>query len=287
MPRLQPHRSFSSVVPPVLLAGALFAGACANNKTPPAAATPRVVEDLRVRILRTLPHDRRAFTQGLVYFEKNLYESTGIVGQSSLRRVEPESGRVLHDLALGAPYFGEGLARIGNELYQLTWKNEKAFVFDIESFQPLREYNYQGEGWGLCYDGKRLVMSDGSDKLTFRDPKSFAVTGSVAVTRSGQPVRYLNELECVSGVVYANVWGTDEIARIDPGTGQVTGWIEAGGLLSRQEMIGAEVLNGIAYVPERNTFLITGKNWSRLFEVEFVPADTGPAAARQTGAKKR
>lgn len=212
----------------LLPALALIPAACANNKTPASAATPRAVEDLRVRILRTLPHDRRAFTQGLVYFEKILYESTGIVGQSSLRRVEPESGRVLHELALGPPYFGEGLARVGNELIQLTWKNSKAFVFDLEGFQPLREYTYQGEGWGLCHDGKRLVMSDGSDKLTFRDAKTFAVSGTVSVTRGGQPVRYLNELECVSGVVYANVWGTDEIARIDPGTGEVTGWIEAG-----------------------------------------------------------
>jgi glutamine cyclotransferase len=264
-----------------VVASLLLGAGCANNKAPPAPATPRVVEDLRVRILRTLPHDRRAFTQGLVYFEKNLYESTGIVGQSSLRRVEPESGRVLHDLALGAPYFGEGLARVGNELVQLTWKNGKAFVFELEGFRPVREHAYEGEGWGLCHDGKRLVMSDGSNKLTFRDSKSFAVTGSVTVTRGGQPVTYLNELECVSGLVYANVWGTDEIARIDPATGEVTGWIEAGGLLSRQEQVGAEVLNGIAYVPERNTFLITGKNWPRLFEVEFVPADSGPAATRQ------
>ena len=265
---------------PVVLPVSLLVGGCANNKAP-VAATPRVVEDLRVRILRTFAHDRRAFTQGLVYFEKTLYESTGIVGQSALRRVEPESGRVLVDLALGPPYFGEGLARVGSELVQLTWKNGKAFVWDLAEFRPLREHSYQGEGWGLCYDGRRLVMSDGSDKLTFRDAKSFAVTGHVSVTRGGQPVRYLNELECVSGVVYANVWGTDEIARIDPGTGEVTGWIEAGGLLSRQEAIGAEVLNGIAYVPERNTFLLTGKNWPRLFEVEFVPVEVGPAVARQ------
>ena len=258
----------------------LLGDACSKNAAAPAPSN-KVIEDLRVRILRTFPHDRRAFTQGLVYFEKTLYESTGIVGQSALRKVDPESGRVLVDLALGQPYFGEGLARVGSELVQLTWKNGKAFVWDLLEFRPLREHTYEGEGWGLCHDGRRLVMSDGSDKLTFRDPKTFAVNGQVTVTRAGQPVRYLNELECVSGIVYANVWGTDEIARIDPGTGEVTGWIEAGGLLSRQEQIGAEVLNGIAYVPERNTFLITGKNWPRLFEVEFVPVEMGPAAARQ------
>ena len=203
-------------------------------------------------MLRTLVHDRNAFTQGLVYHEGKLYESTGLVGRSSLRRVDLDTGRVEQNVPVEAPFFGEGLARVGGELVQLTWQNGKAFVWDMSGFGKVRELDYQGEGWGLCYDGKRLVMSDGSDRLTFRDPSSFAVTGSVQrQPRGGQPVRHLNELECVDGVVYANIWGSDNIARIDPGTGEVTGWIDAGGLLSRTESGGTDVLNGIAHVPER------------------------------------
>jgi glutamine cyclotransferase len=263
-----------------LLALAALAPTCASKSAPKSAA-PRAVDDLRARVVRTFPHDRSAFTQGLLYHEGRLYESTGLVGRSSLRRVDPDNGRVEADVSLEPPFFGEGLARVGNELVQLTWQNGKAFVWQLPAFTRVREYKYQGEGWGLCHDGKRLVMSDGSDKLTFRDASSFASSGQVAVARSGAPVRHLNELECAGGLVYANIWGSDNIARIDPATGEVTGWIDAGGLLSRAERAGTDVLNGIAHVPERNTFYITGKLWPRLFEVEFVPTHGSPPAAER------
>jgi glutaminyl-peptide cyclotransferase len=266
-----------AALPTSLVITVWLATACANKTSPNKSGSARPVDDLKARVLRTLAHDRNAFTQGLVYHEGKLYESTGLVGRSSLRRVDLDTGRVEQSVPVEAPFFGEGLARVGGELVQLTWQNGKAFVWDMSGLNKLKEFDYQGEGWGLCHDGKRLVMSDGSDKLTFRDAGNFAVTGSVNVTRGGQPVRHLNELECVDKVVYANIWGSDNIARIDPGTGEVTGWIDAGGLLSRTEIMGTDVLNGIAHMPDKNTFLITGKLWPRLFEVEFIPAGSLPA----------
>ncbi len=246
--------------------------ACANRSSSSSTngAGSHRVDDLVPQVVQVYPHDARAFTQGLVYFDRGLFESTGLNGRSSLRRVNPDSGTVETRVELDASVFAEGLARVNDELYQLTWKNGLAFVWKLGNFERVREYHYPGEGWGLCYDGKRLVMSDGSDKLTFRDPRTFKETGSVQVVRAGQPVRNLNELECVEGTVYANIWETDYIARIDPGSGEVTGWIDAAGLLSPGERAATDVLNGIAHVPERNTFLITGKLWPRIFEVKFV-----------------
>jgi glutamine cyclotransferase len=277
--RVLPRRSLLRVaaLPTSLVITVWLATACANKTSPNKSGSARPVDDLKARVLRTLAHDRNAFTQGLVYHEGKLYESTGLVGRSSLRRVDLDTGRVEQSVPVEAPFFGEGLARVGGELVQLTWQNGKAFVWNMSGLNKLKEFDYQGEGWGLCHDGKRLVMSDGSDKLTFRDAGNFAVTGSVNVTRGGQPVRHLNELECVDKVIYANIWGSDNIARIDPGTGEVTGWIDAGGLLSRTEIMGTDVLNGIAHMPDKNTFLITGKLWPRLFEVEFIPAGSLPA----------
>jgi glutaminyl-peptide cyclotransferase len=255
------------------LAGALalplLLSSCAN-KTAHQAPTSRRIDELVPQVVKTYPHDTRAFTQGLVYWEGGLYESTGLVGRSSLRRVDPESGAVEAQVSLDPPLFAEGLARVGDELYQLTWQNGRAFVWKMGSFERVREHSYSGEGWGLCYDGKRLVMSDGSDRLTFRNPTDFSEIGSVRVVRAGQPVRQLNELECVDGLVYANLWNSEAIARIDPSNGEVTGWIDASGLLRGAEREGTDVLNGIAYVPERGTFFITGKLWPRLFEVKFV-----------------
>jgi glutaminyl-peptide cyclotransferase len=264
------------------LAGAalvcLAGGACA--KSPPRTAPPREPEDLVAKVIRAVPHDPAAFTQGLLFFEGRLYESTGLPGRSSLRRVEPESGRVENQIALPGPLFGEGLARVGGQLFQITWQDGKAFVWELSDFKKIREHSYTGEGWGLCYDGHRLVMTDGSDRLFFRDPETFALSGELHVARAGMPVTKLNELECVGGLIYANVWQDDHIARIDAKSGEVTGWIDASGLLSREERMGTDVLNGIAYLPERGTFLITGKLWPRAFEVKFVPR--AQAAAQES-----
>ena len=227
---------------------------------------------LKVRVLSEHPHDRGAFTQGLLWYRGKLFESTGQFGQSAVRRVDPATGVVELATPIAAELFGEGLAEVNGELLSLTWRNGKAFFWDLQTLQLNRTVTYEGEGWGLCFDGKRLVMSDGTDRLAFRDPKTFAETGHVLVRKDGNPLLNLNELECVNGQVYANIWQYDFIARIDPETGNVTGWIDAAGLLSAAERQGADVLNGIAYVPETKRFLLTGKNWPKLFEVQFVPA---------------
>lgn len=268
-----------SVLLAVALLLAALAAACANKSPAPGpaktggAAPGEGVQQLRVQVVNSFPHDRASYTQGLVYAEGKLYESAGQYGQSSLRRVDLDSGRVEKLVPLPASVFAEGLARVGDELIQLSWKEERAFVWRLATFEPVREHSYRGEGWGLTLDpvGQRLVMSSGSSRLEFRDPKTFAVTGSVDVTRHGVPVANLNELEWWDGQVYANIWQTDLIVRINPASGAVTAVIEATDLLTRDERVGAEVLNGIAVVPERGTFFITGKLWPRLFEVRFVP----------------
>ncbi|HEY0713219.1 MAG TPA: glutaminyl-peptide cyclotransferase [Polyangia bacterium] len=252
---------------------ALLAGACANKSAPHAPATnqPRTVQDLTAMVINRFPHDRGAFTQGLVYAQGKLYESTGMVGRSSLRRVDLTTGTVELSKPVEEPIFAEGLALAGDELIQISWQNGRALVWRLGTFERLREHSYTGEGWGLTFDGTRLIMSDGSARLTFRDPRSFAATGGVDVTRGGRPVPNLNELEWADGHLYANVWMTETIVRIDAASGEVTATIDASGLLSPEERQGTDVLNGIAYVPERGTFFLTGKYWPRLFEVKFVP----------------
>jgi glutamine cyclotransferase len=260
--------------------GMLAGAAPATRRAAPAApypaspgvpASPGAAERLKVEVLSVRPHDPGGFTQGLVWSRGKLYESDGIYGSSSLREVDPATGEVRRRLNLPPGFFAEGLALVGERLIQLTWREGSAFVYSVASFERVAELHYQGEGWGLCYDGRRLVMSDGSDRLTFRDPRTLAVLGTVAVRLDGQPVAQLNELECVVGQVYANVWQTDEILRIDPASGRVTAVIAAGGLLSPEERARADVLNGIAYDAAKRTFLITGKLWPKLFEVRFVP----------------
>ena len=229
---------------------------------------------MRMRVIRSLPHDPEAFTQGLLFHDGKLYESTGLRGRSTLRRVALETGEVEQRVELPGDVFAEGLARVGDTLVQITWQSGKAFVWTLDGFERVREHEYRGEGWGLCYDGERLIMSDGTEYLGFYDPETFERVGEVRVSRAGRPVRKLNELECVDGQVYANVWMDDHIARIDPDTGAVTAWIDASGLLDEEHRHGREdVLNGIAYVPDTGHFLLTGKNWARLYEVEFVAAE--------------
>jgi glutamine cyclotransferase len=248
--------------------------------SPPAAAAsvPNQPERLKVKVLETRHHDPAAFTQGLLLHGGSLYESTGLYGSSSLREVDPATGAVKRKVDVPAQYFAEGLALVDDRLIQITWQEQKALVYKLAGFTPAGELRYDGEGWGLCWDGTRLVMTDGSDHLTFRDPKTFTFLGQVTVTRAdrmGEQVRELNELECVDGQIYANVWHSDEILRIDPRDGRVTAVIDAAGLLTPEERQKADVLNGIAWDPQRKDFLITGKLWPKLFEVTFVPA--GPA----------
>lgn len=234
-----------------------------------APETQPVVRSLRVEVLRELSHQRDAYIQGLVWWNGQLFESTGREGESTLRRLDPRTGRVEQRIDLPAQYFGEGLALVDDRLIMLTWQSERAFTYDRDTFELEETFDYEGEGWGLCYDGTRLVMSDGSDRLTFRDPRTFEPIGEQAVRLRGQPLRDLNELECVDGTVYANVWEEDFLVRIDPGTGRVTEYIDATGLLQGDDRIGAEVLNGIAYDPTAGTFYITGKWWPKMFEVRF------------------
>lgn len=244
----------------------------------PAATRNAPPERLRVRVVRRYPHDREAFTQGLLWHGGKLYESTGLRGRSSVRQVELETGEVLRRRDLERAMFAEGLALVGDRLIQLTWTNGVAHVYRLEDFEHQRTFRYQGEGWGLCYDGTHLVMSNGSARLAFRDPESFRVVREVTVRESGRPLRHLNELECVDGAVWANVWQTDRIVRIDPASGRVTAAVDASGLLTEDELLeDVDVLNGIAWIPERQRFVITGKNWPHLFEVDFVPeADAAP-----------
>ncbi|RMH17133.1 MAG: glutaminyl-peptide cyclotransferase [Acidobacteria bacterium] len=224
------------------------------------------------RLVAAHPHDPRAFTQGLVWHDGVLYESTGQYGRSELRRVAPQSGAVLARQRLRRRFFGEGLARVDDRLVQLTWKAERALVYDRDSLRRRGRLSYRGEGWGLAFDGRRLIMSDGSDRLTFRHPETFAVEGSVAVTLHGRPLRGLNELEAVDGQVWANVFQQDRLVRIDPASGEVTAVADAHQLLSPAERRGTDVLNGIAYDPQSDTYYLTGKLWPRVLQVRLVPA---------------
>lgn len=243
--------------------------------SPTGQSSPRRVEQLRVHVLERLPHDREAFTQGLEVADGGvLYEGTGLEGRSSVRR-GPIGAEPTTRVDLPASLFGEGLTLVGPRLWQLTWRDGIAFERDAKTLAERSRVRYEGEGWGLCHDAgrDRLVMSDGSARLTFRDPGTFRRTGGVDVARDGRPVGRLNELECTDdGSVYANVYRTDTIVRIDPDSGAVTAEVDASGLLRPGESEGAGVLNGVAALPGTDEFLVTGKLWPRMFRVEFVPA---------------
>jgi len=223
------------------------------------------------KIVKTYPHDRQAFTQGLQYVNGVLYEGTGQNGQSGIRKVNLETGEVLQRQPLDARYFGEGITVWGDTLLQLTWQSEIGFVYDLKTFKQTKSFSYQGEGWGLTHDGTRLIMSDGSSALRFLDPKTLKETGRVTVRDGATPVDRLNELEVVKGEVFANVWTTKRIVRIAPKTGQVTGWLDLDGILDPRDAGGADVLNGIAYDATGDRLFVTGKWWPKLFEIKIVP----------------
>jgi glutamine cyclotransferase len=220
-------------------------------------------------VIATFPHDPASFTQGLVFADGQLYESTGLEGESTLRRVELASGRTLQRIDVPAAYFAEGLALVGDELLQLTWRTKIGFVYDRRTFKQKRTFSYDTEGWGLAYDGaSRLVMSDGSDTLTFLDPKTLATAKTLRVTDAGRSVSNLNELEWIEGEIWANVWMTDRIARISPATGVVNAWIDLSTLYPQsQRTPAADVLNGIAYDRAARRIFITGKRWPRLYQI--------------------
>lgn len=220
-------------------------------------------------VVNVYPHDREAFTQGLLFRDGVLYESTGLNGRSSLRKVQLETGKVLQQINVEARYFAEGLTDWGSRLIQLTYQTNVGFVYDMASFKRLQTFNYTGEGWGLARDDKHLIMSDGSATLRFLDPQTFTVTRRVPVSDGGLAVQNLNELEFIDGQVYANVWQTDRIAMIAPDTGRVTGWINLAGLLPASAAASVDVLNGIAYDAQRRRLFVTGKLWPSLFEIRI------------------
>ena len=267
----------------VIVAGQVSCGQAGGGSGPGARPGPAVVrpERLVVQVLAALPHDRSRFTEGLELDDGVLYESTGLYGRSALWADDWRTGAVLARAALPNGLFGEGTTVVGDRIWQLTWREGIALDRRRSDLAVIREVPYQGQGWGLCFDGRRLVMSDGSGRLTFRDPRGFARTGAVEVTDAGRPVRNLNELECADGAVWANVWHSDEILRIDPATGAVTGTADASGLLTPAERRGADVLNGIAALPgDGSQFLLTGKFWPRMFRVALRAASPPPTPAR-------
>jgi glutamine cyclotransferase len=222
------------------------------------------------RVVNVYPHDRQAFTQGLIWYDGFLYEGTGLHGASSLRKVRLETGRVVEQHALDRQYFGEGITEWGGRLLQLTWNSQKGFIYDRSGLKVRGTFRYPGEGWGLTHDRERLIMSDGTATLRFLDPQTLRETGRLNVQSGGAPLADLNELEFVRGEIFANVYRTDWIARISPQTGAVTGWIDLRGLLPEADrLIPVDVLNGIAYDAGGKRLFVTGKLWPKLFEIEL------------------
>jgi glutaminyl-peptide cyclotransferase len=227
-------------------------------------------DTLSYQIVAVREHDGGAYTQGLQLANGRLFESTGQYGESTVRELDPATGKVLRKRPLAKTVFGEGLTVLGNELWVLTWKENTAYVLEPETFKPIRTHTYKGEGWGLTNDGKQLIMSDGGSELKFMSPKDFTITKTLEVKDGTSPVRMLNELEWIDGEIFANIYLTDKIARISPESGQVTGWLDLKGLRNQLVKPGrAEVLNGIAHDPKTGHLLVTGKNWPQMFEIKL------------------
>ena len=251
------------------LAVALAACSCG-----PAVQTEGIPE-YGYKVVHEYPHDPNAFTEGLFYLHGFLYEGTGLESKSDIRKVKLETGEVVQRHVIPPEYFGEGIVAWKDKLLEMTWRSELGWIYDLATFQIRGEFHYPGEGWALTTDGKRIIMDDGTPQLRFWDPETLQEKGRLTVTADGQPVNHLNELEWVKGEIYANVWHTDRIARIDPNTGRVAGWINLVGLWEGSDH-EEKTLNGIAYDQQHDRLFVTGKEWPRLFEIQLVKA----AAAR-------
>jgi glutamine cyclotransferase len=237
-----------------------------SHEATPATAIPTYTFE----VVNTYPHDATAFTQGLVYLNGNLFESTGLNGRSTLREVDLRTGKVLRKVDVPQEYFAEGLTALNGKLYQLTWKANKGFTYDPSNFQLIGSFTYSGEGWGLTNDGKSLILSDGTNNLRFMDPPEFSTAKTISVYDKGKPLEELNELEYIKGEIYSNIWHDDRIVRIDPKSGSILGWIDLTGLLPENERRDQEnVLNGIAYNEQTDTLYVTGKRWPKLFEIRL------------------
>jgi glutaminyl-peptide cyclotransferase len=239
----------------------------------PLVACAQAPEIIRPEVVARYPHDANAFTQGLFIHDGELYESTGRVGQSSLRRVDLETGLVQQSTAIAPPIFGEGSTRIGDEIFMLSWVSERGFIFDAETFEQIDTFSYPGEGWGLTHDGTHLILSDGTPELRFLDPETMTLDHSINVTLNGRPVRRLNELEWIDGMIWANIWETRSIVRIDPQTGVVDAMIDLTAIIP-PEVDGRRdaVANGIAWNAETGQIYVTGKLWPALFEIRLPDA---------------
>ena len=244
-------------------------------RTPPSSdgnQAPAEVIHYGYKVIRSYPHDRQAFTQGLVYENGVLYEGTGLHGRSAIFRRDLKTGQTLQMLRLPDKYFGEGITLFGDRLIQLTWQSKTGFVYSKDTFTPRGQFHYPTEGWGITHDGKRLLYSDGTATLHWLDPNTFAETGRIEVRDRGRLVRHINELEFIDGLVYANIWPTDRIVIIRPKDGRVTGWIDLSSLYTPPDPRRSDaVLNGIAYLPETKHLLVTGKLWPKLYEIELTP----------------
>src|SRR5882724_1644323 len=270
-----PKNAISRMAVVLMLVFSLTGFACQSGTvaTLPGDKTPgnERVPIYGYEVVHVWPHDPDAFTQGVVFHDGKLLESTGEVGRSSLRRVELETGKVLQKVDVPEPYFAEGITLLKGRIYQLTWQHQLGFSYDAWTLDKIGQFNYQGEGWGLTTDGQSLILGDGTNRLRFLDPDNFQVRKTIAVLDGSTPVYEINELEYVQGEIYANIWHADRIARIDPQSGKVVGWINLAGLLTPGEVQDEEaVLNGIAYDETSGRLFVTGKLWPKLFEIRLT-----------------
>jgi glutamine cyclotransferase len=257
-----------------ILSSGFISQSCKKDVEPPKQNPPQIAtvpaSVYSYEVVNTYPHDTGAFTQGLEYYNGELYESTGLNGKSSLRRVELTTGKVLQKIDIDKQYFGEGMTIFGGKIYMITYQTHVGFIYDLKTFKQIGSWQYEGEGWGLTNDGTNIIMSNGTNKINYLDPQTLTIVKTLEVTDENYLVERLNELEYIGGEIYANIWTTDRVARIDPATGKVNSWVDLSGLLSPQERTErVDVLNGIAYDKKGDRIFVTGKLWPKLFEIKI------------------